>query len=227
MAKPGMTTDVIDEAVHKSLIAAGAYPSPLNYVGFPKSVCTSINEVICHGIPDTRPLQFGDIVSFDVSCFIGGVHGDNCATVIVGDEQEQDVVGTDWRGVPYLEPNSYKFESPEQEAMIRSSRRLVHATRESMYAAIDRIGPGRCLTDVGAAIQDVADSYGYSTVEKYRGHGIGSGMKLVFRLGLFQRLLIARRKCNIVFCNFHVAFPPHFPFVFRSHFFKNSIVHHL
>lgn len=177
MAKPGMTTDVIDEAVHTSLLEAGAYPSPLNYVGFPKSVCSSINEVICHGIPDTRPLEFGDVVSFDVSCFVGGVHGDNCATIIVGDEQDEAVIGTDWRGVPYLEPGSDKFESPEEEAMIRASRRLVHVTRESMYAAIDRIGPGRCLSDVGAAIQDVADAYGYSTVEKYRGHGIGTGMR--------------------------------------------------
>jgi len=174
MAEPGMTTDVIDEAVHRSLIEAGAYPSPLNYVGFPKSVCSSVNEVICHGIPDTRPLEFGDVVSFDVSCFVNGVHGDNCATVIVGDQQELDVVGTDWRGVPYLEPGSSKFSSVEEEAMVRASRRLVHATRESMMAAIHCIGPGKCLSHIGAAIQDVADAYGYSTVEKYRGHGISS-----------------------------------------------------
>jgi methionyl aminopeptidase len=83
-AKPGMTTDQIDVIVHQAIIERGAYPSPLNYHGFPKSVCSSINEVICHGIPDSRELQDGDIVSFDVSCFLGGCHGDNCATVGVG-----------------------------------------------------------------------------------------------------------------------------------------------
>lgn len=173
VAKPGVTTDEVDTAVHEALLEAGAYPSPLNYVGFPKSLCSSINEVICHGIPDTRPLEFGDIVSFDASCFINGVHGDNCATIIVGDEQETDEIGTDWRGVPYLGSNFFEGKD-EDEARIRSARRLVHATRESLYEAIRRIGPGACLTDIGAAVQEVADSYGYSTVEKYRGHGIGA-----------------------------------------------------
>jgi len=174
VAKPGITTDQVDTAVHDALLEAGAYPSPLNYVGFPKSLCSSINEVICHGIPDTRPLEFGDIVSFDVSCFVNGVHGDNCATIIVGDEQETDEIGTDWRGLPYLGSKFFDGRPEEDEARIRSARRLVHAARESLYEAIDRIGPGSCLTDVGAAVQDVADSYGYSTVEKYRGHGIGA-----------------------------------------------------
>ena len=169
LAKPGVLTDDIDTAVHQAIIDAGAYPSPLNYSGFPKSLCSSINEVICHGIPDSRPLVQGDIVSFDVSCFLNGVHGDNCATVIVGDEQEVDEIGVDWRGVPY---KATKWNSPEEEAMIRSSRRLVHATRESLYAAINAIGPGGCLTKVGAAIEDVADEYGYSSVGKYQGHGI-------------------------------------------------------
>jgi methionyl aminopeptidase len=169
LAKPGVETDEIDTAVHEEIIRLGAYPSPLNYHGFPKSVCSSINEVICHGIPDSRPLQNGDIVSFDVSCFVGGVHGDNCATVIVGDEQDNDEIGVDWRGVPYRA----KFDTPEEESMFRSGRRLVHATRESLYAAIAGCGPGSCLTEVGAAIQEVADDYGYSTVTKYRGHGIG------------------------------------------------------
>ncbi|OEU08407.1 Creatinase/aminopeptidase [Fragilariopsis cylindrus CCMP1102] len=174
LTKPGVTTDEVDTAVHEALIDAGAYPSPLNYVGFPKSLCSSINEVICHGIPDTRPLEFGDIVSFDVSCFVNGVHGDNCATIIVGDEQEIDEIGTDWRGVPYLGSKFFDGRRPDDETSIRSARRLVHAARESLYTAINKIGPGSCLTDIGAAVQDVADSYGYSTVEKYRGHGISS-----------------------------------------------------
>jgi methionyl aminopeptidase len=169
LAKPGVETEEIDTVVHEEIIRLGGYPSPLNYHGFPKSVCSSINEVICHGIPDSRPLQNGDIVSFDVSCFVGGVHGDNCATVIVGDEQDNDEIGVDWRGVPYRA----KFDTPEEESMFRSGRRLVHATRESLYAAIAGCGPGSCLTEVGAAIQEVADDYGYSTVTKYRGHGIG------------------------------------------------------
>jgi methionyl aminopeptidase len=143
----------------------------LNYANFPKSLCSSINEVICHGIPDGRPLEFGDVVSFDVSCYLDGVHGDNCATIIVGDKQDKDQGGgVDWRGVPYL----MEFENKEQEAKIVAARRLVQAARESLYAAINRCRPGGCLTEVGGAIHDVADAYGYSTVEKYRGHGISN-----------------------------------------------------
>lgn len=70
LVKPGVTTDEIDKAVHKMIIDAGAYPSPLNYGKFPKSVCTSVNEVICHGIPDSRPLQEGDIVNIDVTVYL-------------------------------------------------------------------------------------------------------------------------------------------------------------
>lgn len=115
-------------------------------------------------------MQRGDIVSFDVSCFLGGVHGDNCATIVVGDEQDVDEIGVDWRGVPY----KAHWDSAGEEAMIRSARRLVHATRESLYTSIEKIGPGSCLTQVGAAVEDVADEYGYSTVGKYQGHGIGT-----------------------------------------------------
>jgi methionyl aminopeptidase len=86
--KPDVTTDDLDEAVHEYLIAHGAYPSTLGYRGFPKSCCTSVNEVICHGIPDARPLQEGDIVKIDVTAYIGGVHGDTCATFFCGDVDE-------------------------------------------------------------------------------------------------------------------------------------------
>jgi len=82
---PGVTTDAIDELVHRATIDRGAYPSPLNYRGFPKSVCTSVNEVICHGIPDDRPLRDGDIVNIDVTAFVDGVHGDTNATFLVGE----------------------------------------------------------------------------------------------------------------------------------------------
>lgn len=90
--KPGITTEEIDIAVHERAIELGSYPSPLNYPGvldpFPKSVCTSVNEVICHGIPDARVLQEGDIVNCDVTLFKEGVHGDTNATFYVGEVDE-------------------------------------------------------------------------------------------------------------------------------------------
>ena len=86
--QPGVTTDRIDMIVHDKTIELGGYPSPLGYRGFPKSVCTSINEVICHGIPDSRPLANGDIVNIDVTIYIGGVHGDTSMTFIVGETDE-------------------------------------------------------------------------------------------------------------------------------------------
>jgi methionyl aminopeptidase len=86
---PGVTTDDLDQLVHEFLIDSGAYPSTLGYRGFPKSCCTSVNEVICHGIPDARPLEDGDLVKIDVTAFIGGVHGDTCATFFCGEVDEQ------------------------------------------------------------------------------------------------------------------------------------------
>jgi methionyl aminopeptidase len=85
---PGVTTDDLDRVVHEFLIDHRAYPSTLGYRGFPKSCCTSVNEVICHGIPDARPLQEGDIVKIDVTAYIGGVHGDTCATFSCGEVDE-------------------------------------------------------------------------------------------------------------------------------------------
>jgi methionyl aminopeptidase len=83
--EPGMSTDKLDAIVHEKTLAFGGYPSPLNYRGFPKSVCTSVNEVICHGIPDNRALQNGDIVNIDVTIFLDGVHGDTSVTFAVGE----------------------------------------------------------------------------------------------------------------------------------------------
>ena len=82
---PGVPTDKIDALVHEYLCDHGAYPATLDYRGFPKSCCTSVNEVICHGIPDARPLEDGDIVKIDVTAFLDGVHGDTCATFGVGE----------------------------------------------------------------------------------------------------------------------------------------------
>jgi len=86
---PGVTTDELDGVGHEFLVAAGAYPSTLGYRGFPKSLCTSVNEVICHGIPDSTVLEDGDIVNIDITAFIGGVHGDTNATFLVGDVDDE------------------------------------------------------------------------------------------------------------------------------------------
>ncbi|XP_047945681.1 methionine aminopeptidase 1A-like isoform X1 [Salvia hispanica] len=86
--QPGITTDEIDVVVHEATIAAGGYPSPLNYNFFPKSCCTSVNEIICHGIPDARKLQDGDIVNVDVSVYYKGVHADLNETFFVGNVDE-------------------------------------------------------------------------------------------------------------------------------------------
>ncbi len=86
---PGVTTDELDRIAHDYMLDHGAYPSALGYRGFPKSVCTSVNEVICHGIPDTRPLEDGDLVKIDVTAYKNGVHGDNCHTFFCGDVDEE------------------------------------------------------------------------------------------------------------------------------------------
>jgi methionyl aminopeptidase len=87
--KPGATTDDVDAVVHEFLLDHGAYPSTLGYRAFPKSCCTSLNEVICHGIPDSTMIEDGDIVNIDVTAFIGGVHGDCNATFLAGDVSEE------------------------------------------------------------------------------------------------------------------------------------------
>lgn len=86
---PGVTTDELDRIGHEFLLDHGAYPSCLGYMGFPKSLCTSVNEVICHGIPDDRPLEEGDIVNVDITAYIDGVHGDTCAMFEVGQVDEE------------------------------------------------------------------------------------------------------------------------------------------
>ncbi|KAI1884843.1 hypothetical protein AGOR_G00214010 [Albula goreensis] len=86
--KVGMTTEEIDFIVHQETIRHNAYPSPLNYGGFPKSVCTSVNNVVCHGIPDSRPLQEGDIINIDVTVYLEGFHGDTSETFLMGEVDE-------------------------------------------------------------------------------------------------------------------------------------------
>jgi len=86
---PGVTTDELDRIGHEFLLDHGAYPSTLGYRGFPKSLCTSVNEVVCHGIPDSTVVEDGDIVNVDVTAFVGGVHGDNNATFLAGEVDEE------------------------------------------------------------------------------------------------------------------------------------------
>ncbi|MBM3828802.1 MAG: type I methionyl aminopeptidase [Actinobacteria bacterium] len=108
--KPGLTTNDIDVFVHDLTIERGAYPSPLNYHRYPKSVCTSLNEVICHGIPDSTVIEDGDIINLDVTCYVDGVHGDTNATFMVGNvstEDRQLVKVTEecmWRGIRAVVP---------------------------------------------------------------------------------------------------------------------------
>jgi methionyl aminopeptidase len=141
---PGVTTDALDEVAHTFLCDHGAYPSPLGYRGFPKSLCTSVNEVICHGIPDSTVLREGDIVNLDVTAFTGGVHGDTNATFLVGGE----------------------------EAVDEESRLLVERTREALDRAIRAVRPGRRINVIGRVIESYARRFGYGVVRDFTGHGI-------------------------------------------------------
>jgi methionyl aminopeptidase len=143
---PGVTTDALDQVTHTFLCDHGAYPSTLGYRGFPKSLCTSINEVICHGIPDSTVLREGDIVNLDITAYLDGVHGDNNATYFVGGE----------------------------EAVDEESRLLVERTRESLNRAIKAVRPGRQVNIIGRVIESYAKRFGYGVVRDFTGHGINS-----------------------------------------------------
>lgn len=140
--KPGMATDAINAYVHEKIIAAGAIPAPLGYRGFPKSVCTSVNHVVCHGIPSAQILKNGDIVNIDVTVIVDGWHGDTSRTYWVGD-------------VPI------------------KAQRLTTVTYDAMMKGIEVIRPGATTGDIGHAIQTYAESFGYSVVREYCGHGLG------------------------------------------------------
>ena len=88
-AKPGVTTDELDQVAHDFIISQGAYPSTLGYRGYPKSICSSLNEVICHGIPDNTVLEDGDIVNIDITAYLDGYHGDSNQTFLVGDVKQE------------------------------------------------------------------------------------------------------------------------------------------
>jgi methionyl aminopeptidase len=136
----GMTSDQIDAVVHEATIERGGYPSPLGYRGFPKSTCTSVNEVICHGIPDSRPLLDGDIVNIDVTIYLDGVHGDTSSTVLVGDVDEAShalVVST--RDAMYAGIEAVRNQAPVN-AIGRAIER--HASQNSLGVVREFIGHG-------------------------------------------------------------------------------------
>jgi len=150
---PGVTTDELDRIGHEYLLDHGAYPSTLGYPGsgrapaFPKSLCTSVNEVICHGIPDSTVLQDGDIVNIDLTAYLVvdglGVHGDTDATYLVGEVDEE-------------------------------SRLLVQRTEQAMMRGIKAIAPGRQINVIGRVIEAYAKRFGYGVVRDFTGHGIGT-----------------------------------------------------
>lgn len=140
---PGVTTDELDGVGHDFLISRDAYPSTLGYRGFPKSTCTSVNEVICHGIPDDTVLEAGDIINIDITAYIGGVHGDSNVTFIVGGETRPEVAD------------------------------LVERTRESLNRGIKAVAVGRQLNIIGRAIESYAKRFDYGVVRDFTGHGVG------------------------------------------------------
>jgi len=149
---PGITTDELDAVGHQAAIARGAYPSPLNYRGFRKSLCSSVNEVICHGIPDDRPLENGDLCNIDITVYLDGVHGDTNCTFLVGDDVDED------------------------------SRRLVRETRTCLERAIEAVRPGRPINVIGRAIEEHADAHGLGVVREFIGHGIGESFHTTLQI---------------------------------------------
>ncbi|OAL06018.1 methionine aminopeptidase [Phaeosphaeriaceae sp. SRC1lsM3a] len=143
-AKPGVTTDYIDEIVHKACMERDSYPSPLNYCHFPKSVCTSVNEVICHGIPDQRVLQDGDILNIDVTLYHNGFHGDLNETYYIGDKA---------------------LANPD-------AVRVTETSRECLAKAIELVKPGTLFREYGNVIEKHAKSQNCSVIRTYCGHGI-------------------------------------------------------
>lgn len=146
--RPGMTTQDIDDLQVEFARREGVVAAPLNYRGFPKSICTAVNEVICHGIPNSREvLREGDIVGIDVTLLLDGFHGDNAATIPVGPVGE-------------VEP----------EVM-----RLLVASLEANRLGIEAVKPGARLGDIGHAIQSHVEPLGFSVVRDFVGHGVGRG----------------------------------------------------
>ncbi|MCB1556647.1 MAG: type I methionyl aminopeptidase, partial [Alphaproteobacteria bacterium] len=140
---PGVTTEALDDLCRAFIEDRGAIPAPLNYKGFPKSICTSINHVVCHGIPGPKKLVNGDIVNIDVTVILDGWHGDTSRMFFVGDR------------------------------INRKAERLVSVTYDAMMAGIEAVRPGARLGDIGHAIQTLAEKERFSVVRDFCGHGLG------------------------------------------------------
>ena len=141
--KPGVTTEELNTLCHNFIVEAGAIPAPLNYKGFPKSICTSVNHVVCHGIPGPKKLNNGDIVNIDVTVIVDGWYGDTSRMFFVGNK------------IPV------------------KARNLVQVTYDALMMAIDIVKPGTTLGDIGHIIQDYAEGHRFSIVRDFCGHGIG------------------------------------------------------
>lgn len=140
----GVTTLELNDICHDFTLKHDAIPAPLNYRGFPKSICTSVNEVICHGIPNAeQKLKDGDIINIDVTPIVDGFHGDSSRTFIVGTKVSKE------------------------------ARLVTQCARECLYRAIDVVKPGVNIGDIGATILERADKYSFSVVRDFVGHGIG------------------------------------------------------
>ncbi|SUZ81819.1 uncharacterized protein METZ01_LOCUS34673 [marine metagenome] len=142
--QPGITTGELDLICHKYIVEhQNAIPAPLNYNGFPKSICTSVNHVICHGIPSNgKVLKTGDILNIDVTVIKDGFHGDTSKMFCIGKVPEH-------------------------------AKRLIRITQECLYKAIGIVRPGIKLGDIGHVIQQYGEAHNYSIVREYCGHGIG------------------------------------------------------
>jgi methionyl aminopeptidase len=145
----GITTEELDKLCHDYMVnVQGTVPAPLNYAPpgytpYPKSICTSVNHQICHGVPGPKKLKNGDIINIDITVIKDGYHGDTSRMFIVGEGS-------------------------------LAARRLCEVTFEAMWIGIEQVRPGATLGDVGAAIQKFAESFGYSVVREFCGHGIGT-----------------------------------------------------
>ncbi len=146
--KPGMSTEDINSFVHKRILEGGARPSTLNYKGYTKSVCTSINDVVCHGVPNPYDiLKLGDIINVDVTCYKNGFHGDSSRMYFIGGEG----------------------------ACSPKAVELVRVTKQALFEGIAAVKPGARIGDIGAAIQAFIKTtgYPYGIVREYTGHGVG------------------------------------------------------
>jgi methionyl aminopeptidase len=144
--KPGMTTAQLDELAERIIRSEGAVPSFKGYRGFPGTICTSLNEQVVHGIPSERAVIPGDVLKLDVGCIWEGYHSDSAVSVFVGG-------------------------APSEEA-----EKLVRVTEESLEAGISQLRLGGRLSDVGNAVQQVAEGAGFSCVREYAGHGVGRAL---------------------------------------------------